>query len=191
MAQQSDNQSEQSKKPMRNSSGVSTLQTIQAKVSTPAVRRAEAKRFLKFAMVGAGGFLTHFTIVNVLVQIVGLSETMANPFGFVTAVFQNFFLNRRWTFPESRERDPRTQLFQFFVVSVVGLAVNQLVFTVVHRLLGPFWLGLVASERLGNALSYNFALCVAVGVVLFWNFAANRMWTYRGLTRPHAPAGHE
>ena len=26
------------------------------------------------------------------------------------------------------------------------------------------------------------ASAVAIGVVLFWNFAANRMWTYRGLS---------
>ena len=168
---------------MRDTAAQSTLQMIQAKVRTPELRRAEAKRFAKFATVGFAGFLTHFTIVNVLVQVVGMTETMSNPFGFVTAVVQNFFLNRRWTFPESRQRDAGFQLFQFFVVSVIGLVLNQIVFTVVHSLLEPFWRSLVASERLGHALSYNFALCTAVGVVLFWNFAANRMWTYRGLGR--------
>ncbi len=160
---------------MRNS-----FQSLQAKVQA-ADRRKEAKRFAKFATVGALGFLTHFLIVNLLVQLLGWREVMANPVGFTAAVVQNFFLNRRWTFPESQIRDPRRQLLQFFGVSVVGLVLNQLVFTVVHRLLEPSWINLAGSERLGHALSYNFALCVAVGVVLFWNFAANRLWTYRGL----------
>lgn len=167
---------------MRNS-----LQRFQNKMQS-ADRKKEARRFAKFATVGAFGFLTHFTIVNVLVQIFAWAEVWANPVGFTAAVVQNFFLNRRWTFPESRVRDARRQLGMFFLVSVTGLVLNQIVFTVVHTLLEQYWIGMVGSERLGHALSYNFALCVAVGVVLFWNFAANRLWTYRGLGGVSEPA---
>lgn len=165
---------------MRNS----TLQMISAKVRTAETRRIEMRRFAKFATVGALGFLTHFTIVNLLVQVGGWQEVVANPFGFTAAVVQNFFLNRRWTFPESRERHAGGQLAQFFIVSVVGLALNQFVFWVMNRLLEAPLARLIDNARLAHALTYNIALCVAVGVVLFWNFSANRMWTYRGLSRP-------
>lgn len=148
--------------------------------------RKEVKRFAKFATVGAAGAFTHFTLVNILVQLVGLSERASNPFGFAAAVVQNFMLNRRWTFPESRQRHAGRQLAQFVIVSLIGLSINQLVFMIVHQLLEPSWIRLVGQERLGHALSYNFALAAAIGVVLFWNFAANRLWTYRGLSR-HAP----
>jgi putative flippase GtrA len=30
-------------------------------------------------------------------------------------------------------------------------------------------------------LSYNLAKAFAIGVVLFWNFGINRIWTYRGI----------
>jgi putative flippase GtrA len=110
---------------------------------------------------------------------------MANPFGFAAAVLQNFLLNRRWTFPESRRRHPGRQLIQFAAVSIIGLMVNQLVFVIVDYFLEPIWLSLIDQPRLAHALSYNSALAVAIGVVLFWNFAANRLWTYRGLSRPH------
>ncbi len=162
---------------MRNS----TLQLIQSKVSTPEVRQVEMKRFAKFATVGIGGFVTQFILVNLLVQMGGVNETLANAIGFLAAVTQNFFLNRRWTFPESRSRDAGRQMVQFFIVSTVGLVLNTIVFTIVHMLLEPFWNSIIANPRLAHAVSYNFALCVAVGVVFFWNFAANRMWTYRGL----------
>jgi putative flippase GtrA len=144
--------------------------------------RKEVKRFAKFATVGAAGAMTHFALLNILVQLAGLSERLANPFGFGAAVAQNFFFNRRWTFPESRQRHAGRQLVQFAVVSVIGLMINQVVFLTVHHLLEPYWMRLVVQERLGHALSYNFALAVAIGVVLFWNFTANRLWTYRGLT---------
>jgi putative flippase GtrA len=145
--------------------------------------RKEVKRFAKFATVGAAGAITHFTLLNLLVQIVGLAERTANPIGFSAAVLQNFFLNRRWTFPESQQRHAARQLVQFAIVSIIGLLINQLVFVTVHGLLEPTWIRLIGQERLGHALSYNFALAVAIGVVLFWNFAANRLWTYRGLSR--------
>jgi putative flippase GtrA len=144
--------------------------------------RREVKRFAKFATVGLAGAITHFALLNILVQLVGLSERQANPFGFAAAVVQNFFLNRRWTFPESRQRHAGRQLIQFAVVSVIGLLINQLVFLSVHHLLEPYWIRLVGQERLGHALSYNSALAVAIGVVLFWNFTINRLWTYRGLS---------
>ncbi len=148
--------------------------------------RVEVKRFIKFAAVGAAGAVTHFLILNILVQFVGLSEQAANPFGFSAAVIQNFMLNRRWTFPESQTRHAGRQLIQFAIVSVIGLMVNQLVFVIVHRALEPFWMQLISQERLAHALSYNFALALAIGVVLFWNFTANRLWTYRGLSRNHS-----
>jgi putative flippase GtrA len=163
---------------------ISTFQMIQTKVQTPAVRKKEMRLFAKFATVGAMGFVTQFIIVNLLVQLAGTNETLANAIGFIAAVGQNFVLNRRWTFPESQSRDAGRQLVQFFAVSIVGLLLNTAVFTVVHRLLEPFWMSIIANPRLAHAVSYNFALCVAVGVVFFWNFAANRLWTYRGLSNP-------
>jgi putative flippase GtrA len=94
---------------------------------------------------------------------------------------QNFILNRRWTFPESRERHASGQLAQFAIVSIIGLAINQFVFLTVHHLLESFWIVLMGQEDLGFLISYNFAKLFAIGVVLFWNFTANRLWTYRGL----------
>ena len=143
--------------------------------------RKEARRFIKFATVGACGAVTHFTIVNVLVQLLSFLPVVANPFGFIAAVLQNFTLNRLWTFPESQARSRRTQLSQFALVSTTGLGINQLVFFIVHRFAEPLWIDAIGSAKLGNTLSYNFALAVAIGVVLTWNFTANRLWTYRGL----------
>lgn len=143
--------------------------------------RKEVKRFVKFAMVGTAGATTHFTIVNVLVQIVGLSAVASNPFGFVAAVLQNFFLNRNWTFPESRQRMAHRQLIQFALVSLTGLVINQLVFVTVIGLMRPLWASVTADPEFAYTLGYNFALAVAIGTVLFWNFTANRLWTYRGL----------
>ena len=142
--------------------------------------RKEVKRFLKFAMVGAAGSVTDFTILNVMIQVVGASLVVANTVSFVVAVMQNFLLNRYWTFPESRLRQVSGQLAQFVLVSIIGLSLNQLVFlTLTH-----FWDDYLIShygQATGFTISYNLAKLFAIGVVLFWNFTVNRLWTYRGL----------
>ena len=43
------------------------------------------------------------------------------------------------------------------------------------------WLSWLGDAALAYTASYNFAKLIAIGVVLFWNFFANRLWTYRGL----------
>lgn len=143
--------------------------------------RKELGRFLKFATVGGIGAITDFAILNTLIQFFGFPIGLANVFSFSAAVIQNFILNRIWTFPGSKERQAGSQLFQFALVSLVGLGINQLVFLGVHHQFEPQWLNYLGDADLAFTVSYNFAKLFAIGIVLFWNFTANRLWTYRGL----------
>lgn len=143
---------------------------------------SEVKRFAKFALVGAAGSVTDFTVLNILVQLLGFTPVFANIFSFVAAVIQNFVLNRFWTFPESKQRQAGRQLAQFALVSIIGLGINTSILATIDHLLLNFWIQLVGHEHLGFTISYNFAKLFAIGVVLFWNFTANRLWTYRGLS---------
>lgn len=142
--------------------------------------RKEIKRFIKFAMVGAAGSVTDFSILNVLIQVFGAPLIVANTASFIAAVMQNFSLNRLWTFPESRERQAGGQLASFAMVSVIGLGLNQIVFLTLHHLWEQTFITALGPAA-GFTLSYNVAKLFAIGVVLFWNFTANRFWTYRGL----------
>ncbi len=144
-------------------------------------RRKETKRFLKFASVGSLGALTDFTLLNALVELAGFLPVVANGFSFSAAVIQNFLLNRTWTFPESQVSNTRRQLVQFALVSAVGLGINLLVFRFVDLSLRPYWIEWLSDPVWGPRVSYNFAKLFSIGVVLFWNFAANRLWTYKGL----------
>jgi putative flippase GtrA len=135
-------------------------------------RPREVVRFVKFALVGALGMVVDLTVLNVLHKVVGLPLLVANTISFTTAVLSNFTWNRLWTFPESRQRSLISQLAQFALVNVVGLAINNLVLWVVFNFLKNF---------IPDPLDYNLAKIVAIGVVLFWNYGINRLWTYRGI----------
>jgi putative flippase GtrA len=152
-------------------------------------RPKELVRFTKFALVGLSGMAVDFTVLNIVKRLlenagfgVGWSIAAephqiqlaaANTVSFSIAVVNNFVWNRLWTFPESRERPIAGQLFQFTVVNVFGWAIN----TILLLLMDQFVFQHFVSER----LSYNLAKAFAIGVVLFWNFGVNRIWTYRDI----------
>ncbi|RME46620.1 MAG: GtrA family protein [Chloroflexi bacterium] len=149
----------------------------------------EAERFVKFAIVGAFGAVVDFTVLNIMKLIfeaaglgVGWQVSLpphqiqliaANAISFSTAVLSNFTWNRLWTFPESRAKPIGPQLAQFATVNVLGLVINTiLLVTMDHYVFQHF---------VGERLSYNLAKAFAIGVVLFWNFGINRIWTYRDI----------
>jgi len=134
--------------------------------------RKEVGRFLKFATVGAFGMVVDLSILNLLVTLAGWPLVAANSVSFSCAVLSNFTWNRLWTYPESQERPIRAQLPQFLLVNLVGLGVNNAVLLGMHGLFRGV---------LPTPYDYNAAKICAIGIVLFWNFFANRLWTYRGL----------
>ncbi|MCY4070375.1 MAG: GtrA family protein [Chloroflexi bacterium] len=129
----------------------------------------EARRFVRYGTVGALGTATDVAVMLALVRYAGLVPVLANAAGFVVAVCQNFILNRRLTFPESRGAPASGQLTRFFIASLVGLAINLPVFLFVDSSLNPYL----------GANSYKAAKMCAIGVVLVWNYLANRLWTFR------------
>ncbi len=148
--------------------------------------RREAVRFLKFSAVGTLGTVIDFGILNLLVQFAAFPKALANVFSFSAAVVSNFLWNRLWVYPESRDESFFKQFAQFFVVNVAGLAINTTIFYGSDRwLLGPAGLfaGPVGVLALGIGMShfnfaYNAAKLAATTTVLFWNFFANRLWTF-------------
>ncbi|MBN1954106.1 MAG: GtrA family protein [Anaerolineae bacterium] len=149
--------------------------------------RKELARFLKFSVVGAVGAVVDFGLLNLLVQWAGFPKVVANACSFTAAVISNFIWNRLWVYPETRGEPLRKQFLQFFLINLVGLAINTAIFYSCDLwLLGEA--GLLAgpagrlAQTVGMAhfdLAYNSAKVIATGVVLFWNFFANRLWTFR------------
>jgi putative flippase GtrA len=144
--------------------------------------RREVKRFVKFAMVGTAGMITHLTLANIFNFGLHFPDGLANAIGFIAAVLQNYLLNYRWTFGDHRDTTTKSrwlQVSQFAIVSVIGLGINTLVRELVSWIMHPIWQSLVPNAVLAEVINYNFSIAAAIAVVLFWNFAVNRLWTFR------------
>ncbi len=144
----------------------------------------ERGRFLRFAFVGAVGFVVDFGIFNLLVNLAHVPAVYAQVVSFTAAVVSNFLWNRYWTYPDSRSKKISRQLVQFGVISIIGLAIRTPLFAwlekefnqVFTRMLPP---GFPLSSTF---LGHNLALVIVVLVVMMWNFFANRFWTYNDVS---------
>lgn len=158
---------------------------------SPERARRELSRFLKFSVVGAIGAVVDFGTFNLLSTVLGLWSVAASVLSFSAAVSSNFLWNRRWVYPDSRTKPVAAQALQFALVNIVGLLIRTPVFAFseqpLTRVATSVLLrlqtvpGVLASgvARIHPAVAgANLALALAVIIVLFWNFAANRLWTY-------------
>jgi putative flippase GtrA len=164
----------------------------------------EAKRFIKFVVVGAIGFVVDFGVFNLLLspfsllmapgtllhqwlvslglttaQVATLVPTFPGAISFVMAILSNFLWNRYWTYPDSRSKSFRRQFAQFWVVSITGILIRVPIITFTHQAFTQMIaVTMPTLAPLSVRLGKNLALVLAVLVVMFWNFFVNRYWTY-------------
>ncbi len=139
----------------------------------------ERRRFLKFAMVGSLGAVVDFGFFNLLTLFTPIPALAASILSFLTAVTHNFLWHRFWTFPDSRSKPVTKQWAQFGTVSLIGLSIRTPLFALLEKPL----IGLFQHLALPLPLSptfwgHNLALATVIGIVMIWNFIANRFWTY-------------
>jgi putative flippase GtrA len=130
----------------------------------------EQQRFLRFSIVGALGTVLDFSLLTAL-KLTGMATFAANSLSFTAGLLNNYTLNRLWTFRDQRNEAWATQLAQFALVSLVGLALNNAIL-----LASESWFAGVLDSA---TWAYLPAKAMATLCVLFWNYLANRKWTFR------------
>jgi putative flippase GtrA len=138
-------------------------------------------RFVRFAIVGAIGAIIDFGVFNFLSQCLNVVPVWSSIFSFTAAVISNFMLNRYWTYPDSRSKPLPKQLTQFSIISIIGLIIRTPLFMSLEKPLLLVYSNLFQNMTISlDAVfwGYNTALAIAIIVVMFWNFFANRYLTY-------------
>ena len=139
----------------------------------------ERRRFLKFALVGSLGAGVDFAVFNLLTLLTPLPALPASILSFLTAATHNFLWHRFWTFPDSRTKAMGHQWVQFVVVSVIGLSIRTPLFALLEKPLVALFTRLALPLPLTPTfLGHNLALAIVIGIVMVWNFIANRLWTF-------------
>ena len=149
-------------------------------------KRQEIVRFLKFCVVGVIGTALDFGLFNLLHNVLGIHQVLANTVSITAAIVNNYTWSRFWVYPETKDRQGGKKFLQFVIVSLIAWALNTaILWSADHWIFGEQGLlaGIVGpiAAAMGtehSVLSSNAAKVIATGIVLFWNFFANRLWTF-------------
>lgn len=125
-----------------------------------ATSRTHFSRFVRFCLVGGVATAIQYALLILLVRGFGMAPTPASSIGFVISAGANYLLNYRFTFQSDRPHGPAAA--KFGLLAGTGLVIN----AAIMRLL------------VGAGLHYLIAQVCATGVVLFWNFIGNSVWTF-------------
>ena len=128
-----------------------------------ALRSVLLRQTTTFVGVGLMATSVHYLVLVSMVQLLGTSPVPSTLLGFCCGGFISYSLNRRHTF--ASERPHGEAVWRFAVVAGVG-------FVVTFLLMGLF------VDRWREP--YLPAQVVTTGIVMFWTFTANRVWTFAG-----------
>lgn len=119
-------------------------------------------KFIKFILVGSSGLIIDFGTTYLLKEKIKINKFIANAIGFSLAASSNYLWNRIWTF-HSHNPEILFEYSSFFIISLIGLAVNTTV----------LWLLTRRSKR-----NFYLAKAFATFVTVIWNFSANFLFTF-------------
>jgi dolichol-phosphate mannosyltransferase len=117
---------------------------------------------LRFAMVGASGYVVNLAVFTALVAGASADYRLGATGAFVVAVANNFVWNRRWTF-KAHEGHAGFQAARFLVVSVVAFLAGLLM---LHLLVDAAGLPEVPAQ----------AIAIIAATPL--SFLGNKLWSF-------------
>lgn len=133
-----------------------------------AVADGLARQFVAYAGMGLMGTMAHYLTLMALVEWGGLNSVAGSAIGYVGGALVNYMLNYNFTFRSTASHS--VAMPKFMTVAAVGFCVNSL-----FMIAGTKWLD----------LHYLIVQMLATGVVLFWGFAANLLWTFKWKEHGH------
>ena len=121
-----------------------------------------ARQFVAFFGVGLVAAVVHYGFLIALVEGFRWGPVPATLVGYLAGGVVSYALNRRLTYASDRPHGEAT--WRFAAVALVGFGLTGLLMQALTA-----WLG----------APYLPAQLVTTGIVLFWSFLANRVWTFR------------
>jgi putative flippase GtrA len=119
------------------------------------------RQFLSFSGVGVVAAVAHYGVLVALVELFDIRPVIATLWGFLAGAGVSYWLNRTYTFRSSRPH--REAAPRFLAVATGGFILNGL----------AMW-----ALNVGAGMPYLLAQVIATGIVLLWNFTANKLWTF-------------
>jgi len=140
-----------------------TVIGLQSRIRLGLRRPANWLELVRFATVGASGYVVNLAVFSLAVHAAGIDYRVAATLAFVVALTNNFLWNRHWTF-RAGGGHAGFQAARFVAVSLAAFAFN---LAVLELLVAGFGLPEVPAQ----------ALAILAATPL--NFLGNKLWSFR------------
>jgi putative flippase GtrA len=132
--------------------------------------QAALGELFRFLIAGCSSAVGHYGVLIGLIEGAIAGPVAASVAGATVGAVINYLVNHRFTFRSTARHIQSVP--RFGVVAGTGLLLNALLMWIGTALLGAHYL---------------LAQVITTGVVFFWSFAANRLWTFRAASGDIAP----
>lgn len=159
-------------------------ETPKATGLTQITQQRGVRQFVKFGIVGTSSTVINLAVLYVMLRLLHgqwydryIDATVA----FLVSVVNGYYWNRRWTFKEAAAKAVHTQFTQFVLVNLVGLVLDLLIIRLLSAPLEHELHQLQAAwppDKI-ERIAVLAAQLVATAAIVFWNFFANRFWTFK------------
>ena len=119
------------------------------------------RQFSSFVVVGFIATGVHYALLIGLVEIAGMSAVAAALAGYAAGGTVSYGLNRRHVFRTKLRHEAAVS--RFALVAAVGFGLTYIFMSLFVRAAG---------------IPYLPAQVATTGIVMFWSFAAHRLWTF-------------
>jgi putative flippase GtrA len=120
-------------------------------------------QLMRFAAVGATGYVVNLAVFAVCVHVFAIDYRLSAVIAFVVSVANNFWWNRHWTF-DAKHHHPADQAARFFAVSLLTFGFTYVILV-----------GLVSSTGMEKVFAQ--AIAIAAGTPL--SFLGQKLWSFR------------
>ena len=121
-------------------------------------------QLIRFAAVGASGYIVNLAVFAVCVHLIGIDYKLAAVVAFAVSVLNNFWWNRHWTFRRQAQAHPVKQGVRFFTVSVIAFGFSYVV---------------LVSLVDGAGFEKVVAQAISIAAATPLSFVGQKLWSFR------------
>jgi putative flippase GtrA len=121
-------------------------------------------QLIRFAAVGASGYVVNLAVFAICVHGVRIDYKLAAVVAFAISVLNNFWWNRHWTFRSRRDAHPVEQAIKFFAISLVAFGFSYVVLV-----------SLVDGAHLPKVVAQAISIAAATPL----SFVGQKLWSFK------------
>jgi putative flippase GtrA len=136
---------------------------VRARIRHGVRRPGNWLQLIRFAAVGASGYVVNLIVFAGCVHLLGIDYKLAAVLAFIVSVVNNFWLNRHWTF-DAKQEHPIRQGARFFAVSLVAFGFSYVI---------------LVSLVDGAGMPKVVAQAIAIAAATPLSFVGQKLWSFR------------